>query len=83
MNYKQIELEIIKYIQDFHKTMEIQINENLSSNSLLLESISGFDSLELAGLVAHLEELTNFDPFEGGFVEFESIGELAKLFSAK
>ena len=38
------------------------------------------DSLDLASLVRELEELTGFDPFRDGFIEFKTAGELAKLY---
>jgi acyl carrier protein len=38
------------------------------------------DSLDLAQLVVELVDVTDYDPFESGFVDFRTIGELAKLF---
>jgi hypothetical protein len=38
------------------------------------------DSLDLAMLVRELEELNGHDPFAGGFIEFRTAGELAKLY---
>ncbi len=67
--------EIISYISSINKS-----ENSLTEKTKILEEVIDFDSLELAGLVAHLEELTNFDPFEGGFVEFETISELAEIF---
>lgn len=83
MDVKKLESEIISYIKEFQQNMGIQIDLDLNSNTLLLESVVGFDSLELAGLVVHLEEITNYDPFEEGFIEFVSIRELAELFSSE
>jgi acyl carrier protein len=40
----------------------------------------GLDSLDLAGIVVELQELTGADPFEAGFVEFRTVRELAALF---
>lgn len=83
MNSIDLESEIIKYIENFFNVMNYESKIVLDSNTLLLEHVIGFDSLELAGLVAHLENLTNYDPFEEGFLEFFTIGELATLFSSK
>jgi acyl carrier protein len=40
------------------------------------------DSLDLAGIVVELQQLTGKDPFERGFVEFRTVDELARLFCA-
>ncbi len=43
---------------------------------------TGLDSLGLAIVVVKLEEKTNKDPFEAGFVTFNTIDELAALYDA-
>ena len=83
MSEDELKLEIINYIENFLDVMNYKKDIELNSNTLLLENVVGFDSLELAGLVAHLETVTEKDPFEEGFLEFFTIGELAKLFSSK
>lgn len=83
MTSETLEKEIIKFIKDFVDVMNFKLESELGPNTLLLEDVVGFDSLELAGLVAHLETLTDYDPFEEGFLEFFTIAELAKLFSTK
>ncbi|WP_321490671.1 acyl carrier protein [uncultured Hyphomonas sp.] len=40
----------------------------------------GIDSLDLATMVADLEGRIGFDPFSKGFIEFQTVGELAKLY---
>lgn len=47
----------------------------------LLEDDAGFDSLDLAALVVDLQIASGRDPFEHGFVNFASAGELAALFA--
>ena len=59
MSKEKLIEEIISYISSV-KSLET----NLSEKTKILEEIIDFDSLELAGLVAHLEEITDFDPFE-------------------
>ena len=78
MKLNEITNEIISYIQSNNSS-----TPTLTENTKLLEEVLDFDSLDLAGLVAYLEEITDFDPFEGGFVEFETISELAQLFIKK
>jgi acyl carrier protein len=38
------------------------------------------DSLDLAAVVVQLEEMTGCDPFKDGFIEFQTVGELASLY---
>lgn len=39
------------------------------------------DSLDVASLVVELDEITGYDPFRAGFVEFRTAGELARLYA--
>jgi acyl carrier protein len=41
----------------------------------------GIDSLDLATIVVQLTEATGEDPFQGGFIEFRTVGELTRLYS--
>jgi len=47
----------------------------------LLGGAVGIDSLDLALLVRELEEVVGHDPFADGFIEFRTVGELAKLYA--
>jgi len=49
---------------------------------LLDEEALPIDSLDLAQIVLDLQSLTGRDPFEAGFIEFRTAGELASLFSS-
>jgi acyl carrier protein len=53
---------------------------SITASSELLGSEIGIDSLDLATLVRELEEFTGFDPFAEGFIEFQTAGQLAKLY---
>lgn len=53
---------------------------SLKRETVLLRGGLGIDSLDLARLVTELEERTGEDPFADGFVEFQTIGELAELY---
>ena len=48
----------------------------------LLGGTHPIDSLDLAQVVLELQGRTGRDPFEDGFIEFRTAGELASLFSA-
>jgi len=54
----------------------------LSEDLALLGETSPIDSLDLAQIVVELQSLTGLDPFQAGFIEFRTVGELAVLFSA-
>ena len=53
----------------------------VSANSVLLDSGIGIDSLDLAAIVVQLTEKTGRDPFANGFIEFQTVGELASLYA--
>jgi acyl carrier protein len=55
----------------------------IDSRTILLDSELGIDSIDLALLVRELEEATGFDPFRDGFLEFRTVGELAKLYAQR
>ncbi len=57
--------------------------QDMSAETVLLGSSLGIDSLDLATVVIQLTEATGRDPFEKGFVEFRTVGELADLFSGQ
>ena len=52
----------------------------LDASTALLGGDLPLDSLDLAGIVVELEQATGRDPFGGGFVEFQTVRELAELF---
>ena len=53
----------------------------LTGDTLLLGGDLSIDSLDLAGIVVNLTDLAQKDPFAGGFIEFRSVGELARLYA--
>lgn len=50
----------------------------LVDDSVILDL--GFDSIDLAILIADLQDEFGFDPFENGFINFKTVGELKGLF---
>jgi acyl carrier protein len=54
----------------------------MTDDTLLLGGPLEIDSLDLAALVVHLTDKTQRDPFADGFVEFRTVGELARLYAA-
>ncbi len=53
----------------------------LTEDTILLDGANPIDSLDLAQIVLELQSRTGRDPFEAGFIEFRTVGELASLFS--
>ncbi len=53
----------------------------LTEDMVLLDGSLPIDSLDLAEIVLELQSVTGSDPFELGFTEFRTVGELASLFS--
>lgn len=52
----------------------------IAADTQLLGDDIGIDSLDLAMLVRELETVIGHDPFQNGFIEFRTAGELAKLY---
>jgi len=53
----------------------------LSEDTELLGGAVAIDSLDLAVMVSELEGVMGKDPFAQGFVDFRTIGELARLYT--
>jgi acyl carrier protein len=56
--------------------------QRLTEQTLLLGGTLSIDSLDLAGIVVNLSEIAQKDPFADGFIEFRTVGELARLYAA-
>jgi acyl carrier protein len=55
----------------------------IGEETVLLGSDLGIDSLDLAAIVVELSETTGTDPFQNGFVEFRTVGELSDLYCSQ
>lgn len=55
----------------------------IAEETVLLGSTLGIDSLDLAAIVVELSEVTGKDPFQDGFIEFRTVGELSDLYRDK
>ena len=53
----------------------------VAEETVLLGSSLEIDSLDLAAIVVQLTEETERDPFEKGFIDFRTVGELAQLYA--
>ncbi|PZO54454.1 MAG: acyl carrier protein [Alphaproteobacteria bacterium] len=52
----------------------------VTADTELLGGELPIDSLDLAMLVREMEERVGFDPFQDGFIDFRTAGEMAKLY---
>lgn len=77
---KSIQQQIETFITEALRDKGLQVPE-LRDNTELLGGELGIDSLDLAAIVIRLSEWVGRDPFESGFIEFRTIGELAGLYS--
>ena len=55
--------------------------QKINRDTDLLDGSMDIDSLDLAGLIVQLEVETGSSPFEDGFIDFRTAGDLADLFA--
>jgi acyl carrier protein len=79
MNANQVVSSINTLVQNALKQKGLPA-QPVTADTLLLGSPLGIDSLDLAAIVVQLTEETGKDPFEDGFIDFRTVGELAKLY---
>ena len=79
MKPNDLVLEIRRIINDLLRQKGLE-PINISPQSRLLTEDIPIDSLDLAVLVTELERLTQRDPFQSGFRDFRTVGELAQLY---
>lgn len=53
----------------------------IGAETVLLGGQLGIDSLDLAVVVIRMGELTARDPFENGFIDFRTVGDMAELYA--
>lgn len=54
----------------------------VTSDTAFLGGQLPIDSLDLATIVVELDTATGLDPFQLGFIEFRTVGELADLYAS-
>lgn len=52
----------------------------IGEDTILLGDTLGLDSLDIATMIFELQQATSYDPFADGFINFQTAGELARLF---
>jgi acyl carrier protein len=79
MNEQQILGQISEIVQRILADKGLDARP-ITADTALLDGTVGIDSLDLAVLVRELEDVAGHDPFADGFIEFQTAGELAKLY---
>lgn len=76
------EQELLQQIERIIGTIAISKGlptPKVESSTILLMELP-IDSLDLAAVLGELQLMTNYDPFEAGFINFQTAGELARLY---
>lgn len=81
MNAQQAQEQIKKLVSDALIAKGLG-PQPVTEQTLLLGGALGIDSLDLAGIVVNLSEISRKDPFADGFIEFRTVGELARLYAS-
>ena len=79
LNAEQLLAVIGKFINEVLQTKGSAAAKIVSATPLLNGDLD-IDSLDLAGLIVELASTTGKDPFEEGFVDFQTAGELSHLY---
>lgn len=69
---------VVESIREVMKQNNLSESELSPDTSILSET--SLDSLGLAEVIILLESKTQKDPFAGGFINFRTVGELARLY---
>ncbi len=56
-------------------------SREIDADTIIIGGNIPIDSLDLATIVIELEAKTGKDPFEAGFLNFSTVGELAELYA--
>ena len=79
MNEQQVLGQIQKLLAELAENKGATLPPIQASTQLLGGDLP-IDSLDLATLVRELEDVTGHDPFRDGFIDFKTVGELAKMY---
>ena len=71
---------IEKLIRDIAASKAVDAG-TIGPSTRLLGGTLPIDSLDLAAIVVELETVTGHDPFQAGFVNFQTVSELANLYA--
>jgi acyl carrier protein len=80
MSHREILDHIQRILVDLATAKGARIG-TINESTRLLGGDLPIDSLDLAALVVELEEITGRNPFQAGFVDFRTVGELCRLYA--
>jgi acyl carrier protein len=78
MSEQEVLQEITKIIGTIAVSKGLPVPK-VETETVLLTELP-IDSLDLAAVLGELLEITNYDPFKAGFINFRTAGELARLY---
>ena len=80
MSHTEVLGHIERILGDLARAKGVAIGA-VGERTRLLDGALPIDSLDLATLVVELEQITGHDPFQSGFIEFRTAGELSRLYA--
>jgi len=80
MSHTEILTHIQRILGDLASAKGVRLGV-IGESTMLLAGDLPIDSLDLAALVVELEEITGRDPFQEGFTDFRTAGELSRLYA--
>jgi acyl carrier protein len=80
MSHSEILVHIQRILLDLISAKGMRMGTVDESTELLGGDLP-IDSLDLATLVVELEQVTGRDPFQAGFINFHTVGELSRLYA--
>ncbi len=81
MNHRET-VEMIAAIINRVLTDKGDAAQAIGADTIILGGDLAFDSLDLAAMVVEMDGVTGTTPFAGGFINFQTVGELAALYVA-
>jgi acyl carrier protein len=80
MSHAEVLAHIQRILGDLATAKGVPIGP-IGESTALLGGDLPIDSLDLAALVVELEEITGCDPFQAGFTDFRTAGDLSRLYA--
>jgi acyl carrier protein len=79
LNYPSVLAEVERIICEIARSKKVKV-PSVRESSRLLGGDLPIDSLDLSRVLVQLEAATGYDPFKEGFIDFRTVGELARLY---
>ena len=79
-DYRAVVAHIERIVGDIAESKQMP-RPKVAESTRLLGGGLPVDSLDLASILLQLETITGRDPFREGFINFRTVGELARLYT--